>query len=59
MDYEEHKGKFCRIIIQKTEAHYGTVKTVEENLVVFKCTNGEILTLKPESIINIVPNGGD
>ena len=59
MDCKKYEGKFAKIIIERKDAYFGTVKTVEENLVVFKCTSGEILTLKPESIINITANGGD
>ena len=57
MKYEELKGRFARIVIQKTEAYFGTVQDVKDNLVVFKTTRGKILTLSPENISEIVPNG--
>ena len=50
MKYEEHKGKVAKIIVQKTESHYGKVKEVKDNLVIFECTNGRILTLCPDNI---------
>lgn len=59
MDYKQYEGKFAKIIVQKTEAHYGKLKKVEDNLVIFECSNGQILTLSPENIKSIVPNGGE
>ena len=35
------------------------LKKVDENLVIFECTNGQILTLSPENIQSVIPNGGE
>ena len=57
MNCKKYEGKFAKIIVQKTEAHYGKLKEVKDNLVIFECTNGQILTLSPDNIKSIVPNG--
>ena len=57
MNCKKYEGQFTKIVIQKTEAHYGKVLDVKDNLVVFQCTDKQILTLNPDNISSIVPNG--
>lgn len=55
MNLHHYIDKFCRIITNgRTQAHFGRIKEVYDNVIIFEATNGDRFWLDPLKIDDVV-----